>query len=68
METPIPRILLALDGKMEFVKLTNPFGSGGGDGDKGKAPKALDRPPTDEERVEIARNLRAVLGGKRRGR
>lgn len=28
LDTPISHILLALDGKMDFIKKTNPWGSG----------------------------------------
>lgn len=28
LSTPIPQILMALDGKVEFTTLTNPFGGG----------------------------------------
>ena len=30
MTTPIPRILLALDGKIDFTNRSNPFGGGSG--------------------------------------
>lgn len=38
MEAPIPAIFVALDGKVDFLKKTNPWG--GGDDSKGKATTA----------------------------
>lgn len=50
MRTPIPRILLALDGKIEFVQRTNPFGSD-------------DVPASESEpdHEQVANDLRAAM-------
>lgn len=56
--TPIPELLMALDARMEYVRLTNPFGGGGGGGKA--APKAKPSANT------VAEKLRAALTGRKR--
>ncbi len=67
MTTPVPRIVIALDGKMDFIQKTNPFGGGESKGKKGggKPPKALNKPPSSEERAAIAADLKGLLSRKR---
>jgi len=45
LSTPIPQILLALEGKADFVSQTNPFGP------------SKPRKKTDAEKIEQQRNL-----------
>ncbi len=56
LDTPIPLIELALDGKLDFVKRTNPFGSAD---DKPAAP-----PP---DKGKVAQGLAAFLRGRKKG-
>lgn len=69
LNTPIPQIELAIRGKIEFVKATNPFGSGDRDGD-GKNP-AVPSGPVDRGKVaaDIRKTMRSLAGlGRRRAR
>jgi len=51
--TPIPELMLALDARIEWMQMTNPFGG---------AAKPKDKPkPTT-----VAEKLRAVLTGRKR--
>ncbi len=66
MTTPIPRILAAVDARIEFVRLTHPFGGGGGKsrGRSGaaKAPTApATWPPPAMHRDQVARDFGAAL-------
>lgn len=45
--TPVPQLLLALDGKMEFVAKTNPFG-------------AVKKKPTKEQQAKIQQQRDAL--------
>lgn len=51
------------------MKKTSPFGSDDAEDKgrgKGKPPKALHRPPSADERAEVAKALKAALGVKGR--
>ena len=65
MTTPIPRILAAVDARIEFVRLTHPFGGGGkprGRSGGGKAPTApATWPPPATHRDQVARDFGAAL-------
>jgi len=41
LDTPMPQLFLALEGKIDFLKKTNPFGGGGGGGEKKEADPAV---------------------------
>lgn len=66
LATPIPQLELALQGKIEFVRLSNPFGSGKkkrrGETLKDTPLDARDRAPTRTERADVASQLKAVFG------
>lgn len=76
MQTPIPRLILALDEwpdaeEQRSVALGNVVAQlfGGGKAKKkgnAKPPKALHRPPSADERAEVAKALKAALGVKGR--
>ncbi len=57
MRTPIPFICLALNGKIDFVKVTSPFGDGG------KDDKSKNKPDPSPKEVEAkVRGLMAMAG------
>ncbi len=74
LNTPIPQILLAFDGKVDFIVKTNPFG----DGKSGKGAKANDvtwrrDPPkrnSESHRAAVAGDLASAFRsfGKRSSR
>lgn len=51
MHTPIPQITLALKGRVDWARKTNPFGGG-----------EAEQPP--ESDVDVAAKLRAALGAR----
>ena len=55
MNTPVPFICLALNGKIDFVKVTSPFGDGGKD--EGNKPD-----PSPKEVEAKVRGLMAMAG------
>lgn len=65
MTTPIPRILLALDGKIEFTNRSNPFGSGDSNGgvERGEPGGPGWKKPPPETTAE---KIKAVLGARAR--
>ncbi len=52
--TPIPELLLALDARVEFLNLTNPFG--------GKKTEAKEKPSANS----VADKLRAAFTGRKK--
>jgi hypothetical protein len=58
MTTPMPRIELAIEGRVDWARRTNPFGGGGKPGAV-KAPKSS---------AEIATDLRAHLRNLKKSR
>lgn len=50
--TPIPELLAALDARIEWVQMTNPFGS-----------KKKQGPPKDETPEERAARIKAAIRG-----
>jgi hypothetical protein len=66
MTTPVPRIWVALEGRMDFLKKTNPFGGGDGTGARkaGTFGEVIRRsgPPTEEERRKVAAECAKVFG------
>jgi hypothetical protein len=49
MTTPIPRILIALDGRIDCIRQTNPFGGG------------EDKPKKRQSRSQVERGLKAAF-------
>jgi hypothetical protein len=52
--TPLPELFMAMDARIEWAQMTNPFGSGKASGQQGK-PKASN----------VADKLRQALTGRR---
>lgn len=62
MTTPIPRILLAVDGKVEFTNKTNPFGSREDSGSAELGGVGWKKP----SRQTTAEKIKAAFGGRAR--
>lgn len=67
LDTPLPQIELALDGKIDFLKKTNPWGSDGktkGRKDRNEPAMALEKPAeTRAEKAALAQKLGAAFRG-----
>ncbi|MBB4265196.1 hypothetical protein [Roseospira visakhapatnamensis] len=59
MTVPVPYILLALDGRVDFLKKTNPWGSSEGDSPDRTSPASTGPAP------DIGTRLRRAFGGTR---
>lgn len=62
---PIPRLLLALEARLDFVRRTNPFGSSKGASKTRPPPTGrVSRrwPPSPEHRAQVARDVRDMFG------
>jgi len=52
-DTPVPQLYLAIEGKVDFVKKTNPFGSSDDENESGsKNSKSKEKPATDKNIID----------------
>jgi len=64
LTTPVPLIVLAMEGKIDFVLKTNPFGGGGDSKQGGSGHRRVNKQQkTEPNRNEVADKIKTAFRG-----